>query len=257
MQKLLFMVVVMFTQIGLAQTAVNFTCNDCFGASHDLFTELDAGKVIVLCWVEPCGGCADASLISSTLVESFQDDYPDKVYLYLVDDFANTDCESLISWANIFGIHPTTFFSDASISMFDYGEPGMPKVVVVSDVNHQVFYNANFTVEALALEEAINNAIIATTTGYRDMIGDYFSVKIFPNPAKETVTVSLNLKALTTIRAEILDQTGRIVYLNMWNGLSEGPNVIELGIPSIEEGIYFLKLTDGSNTSMAKLVIVQ
>lgn len=34
-------------------TATDFTVNDCGGTSHNLFTELDAGKVIVLCWPMP------------------------------------------------------------------------------------------------------------------------------------------------------------------------------------------------------------
>ena len=39
--------------IAFGQTAVNFTGNDCAGTSHTLFTELDAGKVIVVTFVMP------------------------------------------------------------------------------------------------------------------------------------------------------------------------------------------------------------
>ena len=36
-----------------SQTATDFTCNDCAGSSHNLFSELDGGKVVVLVWVMP------------------------------------------------------------------------------------------------------------------------------------------------------------------------------------------------------------
>jgi hypothetical protein len=255
MQKLFLVLAVMMAQIGLAQTAVNFTCNDCFGANHDLFSELDAGKVIVICWVEPCGGCSDASLIASSLVESFHENYPDKVYMYLADDYADTDCASLISWANMFGIHPTTFFSDSSVDMFDYGEPGMPKVVVVAGLSHSVYYNANFTIDSTELAEAINTAIMATSTGIEERKGGLSSVNIFPNPAKKVVSVSFYLKDTAGINTEILDQSGRIVFKKAWNGLSEGLNTIEIDLASIQRGVYFLKLNDGINTNSTKIVV--
>jgi hypothetical protein len=243
------------SQFGLAQPAVNFTCNDCFGINHDLFTELDAGKVIVLCWVEPCGGCVDASLISSYLVESFQENYPDKVYLYLADDYANTDCVSLISWANMFGIHPTTFFSDTSVNMLGYCEPGMPKVVVVAGDEHVVYYNANNTIDATTLEEAIQNAINATTTVINESLNNFSSIYHYPNPSDNKVLVSLNLVANGNIKAEIIDLSGRIFFTKSWSGLSEGLNNLQLNVTPIETGIYILKLIDGLSNIQIKMVI--
>ena len=48
----------LFTILGFAQTtATDFTANDCGGTSHTLFTELNAGNVIVITWVMPCSSC--------------------------------------------------------------------------------------------------------------------------------------------------------------------------------------------------------
>lgn len=256
MKKLLIGMALLMVQYGIAQTAVNFTCNDCYGVNHDLFTAIDSGKVVVICWVEPCGGCADASLVSATLVETYNEVYPGKVAMFLVDDFANTSCLELISWANMFGIHPTTFFSDAVISMLDYGEPGMPKVVVVADADHHVFFIGNNIIDYSALEAGISNAIEATFTGFSELIGGDFNVRIFPNPCKEKVTISLNLKDRATIQTVITDQAGRIIELKVWNDLPEGSNLLELNIPSLEEGLYFLKLSDVNQTIVEKLIIV-
>src|SRR6185436_8668613 len=114
-----------------AQTAVDFTANDCDGNSHNLFSELNSGKVIVLCWVMPCGACTGPSLTTLNVVNSYSATNPNTVFMYIVDDYANTSCTSLDSWRNHEGLGSAKSFSNASINMADYGAAGMPKVVVI------------------------------------------------------------------------------------------------------------------------------
>ena len=85
--------------ISFAQTtATDFTTNDCAGVSHTLFSELDAGKIIVAAFVMPCGSCSAPSLAAYNAVQSYAISNPNTVYFYLVDDAANTTCASLTSW---------------------------------------------------------------------------------------------------------------------------------------------------------------
>ena len=150
------------TSVSVAQTAVNFTCNDCAATSHDLYTELNAGKVIVLCWVMPCGACTGPALTTYNVVQSYQANNPNTVFMYLCDDYGNTTCASLNSWANNIGVTNTIRFSNSAIDMMDYGSTGMPKIVVVGGSNHTVYYNSNNTVDATNLQNAINSALLAT-----------------------------------------------------------------------------------------------
>src|SRR5438128_5107173 len=132
------------TATSMAQTATDFTADDCGGTSHNLFTELDSGKVIVLVWVMPCGACTGAALTTYNVVESYQSANPNTVYMYLCDDYANTSCSSLNSWGTSAGIAESSSslrFSDAAINLTDYGSAGMPKIVVVGGTDHTVFYN--------------------------------------------------------------------------------------------------------------------
>ena len=111
----------------------------------------------------------------------------------MVDDYANTNCNSLNNWANNNNINPASVFSNAAIKMSDYGSPGMPKVVVVGDVNHAVFYNANNSVNATALQEAINTAITSTTTGVAEDKAAFSSVEFFPNPSSTSSSIVFSL----------------------------------------------------------------
>jgi len=256
-KTLLVSITALMFSIGFAQTATNFNCNDCEGVNHDLFTELNAGKVIVICWVMPCGSCVGPSLTTSNVVASFENSYPEKVFMYLVDDYANTNCNSLNNWANNNNIHPASVFSNSAIKMSDYGSPGMPKVVVVGDVNHAVFYNANNSVNATALQEAINTAITSTTTGVEEDKSAFSSVEFFPNPSSTNSSIVFSLVKSSDVKVEIHDQLGKKVSeMNLAN-LPQGENKIEISTAELSNGIYFIKLSDGIRSKMIKVAITR
>jgi hypothetical protein len=255
MRKFLIGIAILLVLAGMSQTAVNFTCNDCSGYTHDLFTELDAGKVIVICWVEPCGGCADPSLITAYIVESYQNNFPEKVFMYLVDDYADTDCASLISWANMFGIHPSAFFSDETINMLDYGPPGMPKVVVIGSSDHDIFYNANNLVDSAVLSQAINEAIVATTTGIIPINKGFENARLLPNPADINIFLLVNLEGSENIQTQITSQTGNILYQKTWIGLSRGQNKLEIDVSTFKNGFYLIEIIDDGSIRKIKMIV--
>jgi hypothetical protein len=256
MKRLIFVsVFALMFSFSFAQTAVNFNCNDCTGANHDLFTELDEGKVIVICWVMPCSACVGPSLTTSNVVRSFATTHPDKVHMYLVDDYANTNCNSINSWANSNGILPSAMFSNSAIKMEDYGSTGMPKVVVVGDVNHAVFYNANNSVNASALQTAINSALDATITGIPEDSGTFSNVGFFPNPSNTSSTIVFSLEKPSEVKVEIHDQLGREVSEMSFTSLPQGENKIDINTADLSNGVYFIKLTEGTRSRMIKVAV--
>src|ERR1035437_10690426 len=106
MNKILytFIALMFLVTISKAQTATDFTATDCNSNSHNLFTELNAGKVIVLDWVMPCINCVAPSLSTSNVVQSYQSTYPGRVFLYLLKDIGTTTCSTLNNWAANNGI---------------------------------------------------------------------------------------------------------------------------------------------------------
>src|ERR1035437_9794087 len=86
--------------LSFAQTATDFTVNDCAGSSHHLFAELDAGTVIVLTWVMPCSQCIPGAATAAATSKKYSTSYPDRVKFYLVDDpTGGYVCSTLTSWA--------------------------------------------------------------------------------------------------------------------------------------------------------------
>ena len=152
------LILMLASVVSFAQTSTDFTAVDCNGTSHNLYSELDAGNVVVLCWVMPCGPCALGAEYAQNAVQSFNISHPGKVKYYIVDDYANSDCNYLNSWNGSYQLSPDATFSSPLIDMNDYGGAGMPKVVVIGP-NKQVYYNGkNNQIDELSIINGINQS---------------------------------------------------------------------------------------------------
>lgn len=238
-----------------AQTASNFTCNDCSGVNHDLFSELDSGKVIVMVWVMPCGACAGPATTAYNTVQNFQTTHPNRVYLYLVDDYANTSCSNLNTWANGLGIMQNSWslrFSNPDIDMMDYGSTGMPKTVVVGGPGRSVLYNANNTISQNALQNAINTALSSTDIGETTGV---MPLNIFPNPSSATATVRYALTQSSDINISLFDLQGKLIK-ELYSGRNDaGNNEFSFSTNEYPANTYLLKISDGDRVSVENLTI--
>lgn len=253
--QLFSILIIAFASTGMAQrTAIDFTASDCNDSMHHLFSKLDSGKVIVLVWVMPCGTCVGPALTTYNVVESYQSAHPNTVYMYLCDDVANTNCASLNSWANENGITKAIRFSDASIDMRDYGSVGMPKIVVLGS-NYTVWYNVNNTVDATALQNAINKAL--TPTGISEPISNISSLNATPNPAGNSAEIKFNLAKPSDMRIELFNPEGKMLATIFSGNLTAGENIMSLDVATYGAGTYLVKLSEGDRSDFIKLVVAR
>ncbi|MCC7231690.1 MAG: T9SS type A sorting domain-containing protein [Bacteroidia bacterium] len=252
MKNQLFILMFLISIAGFAQTATNFTCNDCSGNTHDLYTELNAGKVIVLCWVMPCSACVGGSLTTYNVVQSYASSHPNTVYMYLCDDYANTPCSSVNSWANANGLTNAVRFSNASINMNDYGSTGMPKVVVVGGENHTVFYNADNVISAGDLQNAINAAL--SVTGISEAVSNVSSMVVFPDPAPASASLNISLLKTSESVVELFNSEGKLVECIFKGILNGGETRVNLSLEKIPAGMYFIRFTDGKSERVINFI---
>lgn len=227
-----------------AQTATNFNCNDCAGNNHDLFTELDAGKVIVIAWVMPCSSCLPPTLTASNIVQSYASSNPGQVFLYVVDDYANTNCTSLGSWCTSNGITGTTF-SNSAIDMLDYGSAGMPKIVVLGGTAHTVFFNQNNTAagNSTAIQQAIDAALAVTV---QDPASPLASMQVAPNPASTNATLTVNMSESSETSITVYNTPGQQVMTVYSGTLVAGETKFELNLNELAAGSYYIQVTNGT-----------
>lgn len=256
MKKIFFLLFFAASPFAFSQTAVNFSCNDCSSVNHDLFTELDAGKVIVLCWVMPCGSCIAPAALDANTAQSYGSSYPGRVKFYLVDDNANTTCTSLNSWANTNGIFPDAAFSNLAISMYDYGGPGMPKTVVLGGSSHQVFYNINGAVDSHDLQLAIEAALAATGVSENNVFVS--GIGLFPNPVKDSpATLDYTLTENSAVTIDIFNLFGEKVKSFSRGTEMAGQHKTTLDLSSLANGVYFIRVGTAETSSTIRFIVAE
>lgn len=77
---------------------------------------------------------------------------------------------------------------------------------------------------------------------------------LYPNPASDQVNISFNSLAEQTIRIDIYDLSGRIVYTSQ-SDVSQGENLIQTNTNELVPGHYVLMVTGMNKTYPIKLVI--
>jgi hypothetical protein len=253
-KNILISLAMLISSISFAQTtATNFNCNDCVGTNHDLFTELNSGKVIVLVWVMPCATCIAPSRTAYDDVQSYASSNPGRVIFYLVDDKADTPCNTLTSWGNTNGMPNAVKFSNATINPADYGNVGMPKIIVLGGTSHTVFYNEDDGNNLAGIDPAINQAL--ASTGIVENNDIIYSVNVFSNTKNKGATIAFDLVKADAVSIDIIDITGKQINVFPSANQTAGKHEIQIDLGSFDDGLYFVKLNVGNTAKVVKFVL--
>ena len=233
----------------------NFVAPDCDKVSHDLFSELDKGNVVVLVWVMPCASCIAPALSAYTEVINMQGIYPGKIQYFLVDDNANTTCATLKSWGENNGISTYTF-SNKNIKMTNFGNAGMPKILILGGANHTKYFDQTSGLDVekfkLALSEAINSS---TVNGISEIQNNY-SVNIFPNPvANNSVNFKYELNEKSSVSLDFYNVLGEKVKMVLNENQNVGKYEFTIDISKLSNGIYFAKYVVNNKSNSIKFII--
>jgi hypothetical protein len=232
-----------------SQVAVDFTANDCSGVSYNLYTELNSGKVIVLCFVMPCVSCIGPSLTAYNIVQSYAS--PNVVF-YLLDDYGNTNCTTVNGWALNNNIGPNRVtFSTPSVIETMYGGAGMPHIVIVGP-DHNIYFNGLNAAAGnpTAIQNAINNALAVTSIPEHKPVSQ-FNVSVYDN----AVTLNFNLTQNTFLSIELIDILGNVIKNENEMNLHSGIHSLVIYDSALPKGIYFVRLITPGRSISKKLLV--
>jgi hypothetical protein len=242
-----------------AQTAKDFTAPDCSATSRNLFTELNAGKIIVMVWVMPCGSCISDAKASYDAVQSFATSNPGRVLLWLADDNGGTSCSNLASWATSNGINTAnaTLFGNAGnvINEADYGGSGMPHVMVVGGMNHKIYMNKlNGSNDGPAITAAINQAL---TTGIAAKATEASPLKLYPNPAQHRVSIDCMKLTSPVTQIEIYNVLGEKIQTLSPGIFDQSNKTIDIELSAaVKPGNYYVHVKNGDSMQRLKFCVV-
>lgn len=223
-----------FALSGIAQTtALDFTANDCDGMPRNLFTELEAGDVVVIELVMMgCAPCVtSANSLLTNVLPNVSD--PSRVKLYSIGFTNAITCTQMNSWksANSF---THTVFAGMSAQTTHYGGMGMPTIAVVGGADHAVYYSevGHSDSDNPDIIAAINDALNAGV-GLNEQAATVAGIN--PNPAHDMITVTGG----AWTKASVLDTQGREVLSGtLVNG--------RLAIGQLPTGAYVVRLVDNT-----------
>lgn len=248
-QKLLLAVgLFLSADIAHSQTmATDFTAIDCSGDSHNLFTELNSGKTVILAWVMPCVGCIVGTKRADSSFNSLIQTYPDSILLWIVDDGPPSDCNTLFTWTWNQQITNGSVFGNYSneINQDDYGGFGMPHIVVIG-ANKQIYFN-EFNGSADGIYSALQNAIQLATEVKK--VNGKLRLEVYPNPIQEEIIIRSS-ELISDIK--ITSITGQILKVEHYNNGSLNPTIHMEGIAA---GSYILSVIDVNGNSEIKKII--
>jgi len=241
--------------------ATDFTADDCDGNTHNLFSELDNGDVIVIAWVMPCFSCISGPLSAYFTAEAFEITHPGRVKFYVADDYGNTSCSSLQDWCNNNGMTDVPVFSDSSVDMSDYGTSGMPKVIVVGCTSHEIFFNSNFGVVGIkdAIEVALDsdcNADAVIELDEENCI-ENLNAELYPIPTASSFTLVYEVENADPLELVIRGLDGREVYKSTLHHNSTGPQEKHFNDLNLSLGTYLVTLSNSSTRTVLDLVILR
>lgn len=147
--------------------------------------------------------------------------------------------------------------ADAAITgvtqtVINAGPGGIPADFSVNPLT--VVVNANTT----SYPQTATDSLVCTGNGQTAInnIANDFKFSVYPNPANTSIAVEFLATENSSVAISILDARGAVVQ-NIVSETKAGRNVVNLALNNLSEGMYFVKLKNGSSESFSKFFVMK
>lgn len=228
-----FIALALATGLQAQTTALDFTANDCDGASHHLFADLEAGNCVIIDLVMMnCPSCGPATqAIANNVIPNCSD--PSRVKFYSIGYTNSVNCTQILNWRSGLGLtHPV--FAGMSAQTTHYNGMGMPTLAVVGGADHTVYYTSlgHSSTDNEDILAAIETAL-AAQVGIAEIAGS--EVVLSPNPTSDRVSLADKRWS----RATISDMQGRTI-------MNASVVASTVDVAALPAGMYVMHLSDAN-----------
>jgi thiol-disulfide isomerase/thioredoxin len=239
-------------------TAMQFNGLDCNDNAIDLFADLDAGKAVILHFFMPnCGSCIPVAQKMQAMSQTINSSYPGMVKGYAFPFQNSTTCSYTSTWVSSNNLSTLYAPVDSGATQVAYyGGFGMPTVVVLGGLDHQVLFTTQsfVTSDTTTIKEAILN-MFQNANGLNDinMTGDKF--QLFPNPANEFLNIGTIEKGISSLHVDITDITGKNV-MSFSNDNFTISSIDKLNTSQLNNGNYFVNINLNGQSHIRNLMVI-
>jgi hypothetical protein len=224
---------------------MDFDQADCNGTAHHLFTELDAGNVVILEFIMlNCAPCIVGTKALESITAPYEETHPGRVHTYSFGFLNSYSCEQLQAWiSNNNFTHPV--FNNGEEQVNYYGGMGMPTIVVAGTNEHKVFFKSIGYTPAIdgKIRQAIDSALLYNPTGVGEKVS-HDSFSIFPTMFADRLNIEIS-QEISAKELIIYDSSGRtmLVYEVPDSGK------MTLSVSGLPKGLYIARLKTGEGLS--------
>lgn len=237
-------------------TPMDFDQPDCTGAEHHLFSELNAGKVVILEFVMlNCAPCISATKSLSKMKSIYEDGFPGRVQLYSMGFLNAYTCAQMNAWRdNNSFTHQV--FTGGEQQVAYYGGMGMPTIVILGNsgegTDHKVFFKSSgYTPDLDAqIRAAIEEALTYSALGVQETTGTA-GFTACPSVSASGYTFKVNLSGKSVIT--LFNINGYAVASIPVNGMES----ISYPADDLPAGLYIARLKTAAGYSKGIKLIRQ
>lgn len=237
-------------------TAMDFQGVDCNNNHVHLFSDLDAGKaVMIIYYMANCGSCPPVAQKMEAMAENINLSHPGLVKAYAFPYNNTTTCSTSASWVTSNNLPLFAPMDSGVVQVAYYGGFGMPTAVLLGGENHEVLFNTqNFVTSDTT---TMHNLILGMLNAKTEELKTDLNVNIYPNPASSLIYLEFELLNNAETQVEIVDLSGKQILILDKENFEAGKNKKSINISSISSGSYIVNLKlDGKLSKSEKLNII-
>jgi hypothetical protein len=236
-------------------TALDFNTTDCNGNTANLYSDLDAGKAVILFYyMQNCGSCPPPAQKVQAMANNINAAHPGMVKAYAFPFNNTTTCSYTQTWVSSNGLSLYAPMDSGATAVAHYGGFGMPTVVLVGGNNHRVMFSTlSFSTSDTTIMRDSILALIGAPTGINDIPGNISKLNVYPNPAINKVTVSIELIEQTDLTIDIVDITGKQIAVISKDKNASGSLNRTYNTDALANGIYTIRINAGGKVVNRKL----
>jgi hypothetical protein len=242
-------------------TALDFYGMDCNGTMHNMFSELDAGKAVVVFFYMPsCSSCPPPALKIQTMANNIMASYPNTITAYAFPFQNSTTCAYSSSWTSSNGLPLFSPMDSGATQVAYYGGFGMPTVVLLGGTDHHVMFStlAFNDSDTTIMRDSILSLLGVAPAGINEnyLPSDMKSLNIYPNPALNYTSVSLDLNVVTNLAIDVIDLMGRQVAI-ICNEINKQGTVVKFfNTEALATGTYTIRINANGKFVNRKINVV-
>ncbi len=259
MAKSIFTVIALLFVITFSKaqtTAMQLNGLDCNGNAHDLYADLDAGKAVLLHFFMPsCGSCVPPAKKIVAMANKILATYPGMITAYAMPYNDNTTCAYTSTWVTSPGLTLYVPYDSGATQVAYYGGFGMPTVVLLGGADHRVmFFTKSFVTSDTTIMRDSILALLDVATGIADLPSAVSNFRIFPNPAKESITINIELKETSDLFVDVADISGKQIAVIM-DEKQVGLVIKQFNTTYLPNGNYLVRIHNKEKIFTQKLTI--